>query len=175
MTAVRPSHHISVICVCVSIIQEVNSFVTCSLKSLYIHLFAGDFFSDYEQHISCISTSWITKEVFTNHHWFCDHICFCCWLNTAMTPTALQWRHNERDGISNHQSHDCLLDPLSRRRSKKTLKLCVTGLCAGNSPVIGEFSAQMTTNAENVSIWWRNNVLAQYWLRSCPVYVQGRH
>ena len=43
--------------------------------------------------------------------------------------TTLQWRHNAGDGISNHQSHDCLLNRLFRRRSKKTSKLCVTGLC----------------------------------------------
>ena len=42
--------------------------------------------------------------------------------------------------------------------SKKTSKLRVTGLCAGNSPVTGEFPAQMTSNAENVSIWWRHNM-----------------
>ena len=36
---------------------------------------------------------------------------------------------------------------------KKTSKLRATGLCAGNSPVIGEFPAQMTSNAENISIW----------------------
>ena len=30
-----------------------------------------------------------------------------------------------------------------------------SGLCAGNSPVTGEFPAQMASNAENVSIWWR--------------------
>ena len=47
----------------------------------------------------------------------------------------LQWRHNERDGVSNHQPHDCLLKRLFWRRSKKTSKLCVTGLCEGNSPV----------------------------------------
>ena len=35
----------------------------------------------------------------------------------------LQRRHNERDGVSNHQPHECLLDRLFRRRSKKTLKL----------------------------------------------------
>ena len=28
----------------------------------------------------------------------------------------------------------------------------VSGLCAGNSPVTGEFPAQMASNAENVSI-----------------------
>ena len=46
-------------------------------------------------------------------------------------PNALQWRYNERDGGSNHQPHDCLLNSFSRRRSKKTSKLRVTGLCAG--------------------------------------------
>ena len=42
-------------------------------------------------------------------------------------------------------------------RSKKTSKLRVTGLCAGNSPVTGEFPAQRASNAENVSIWWRHH------------------
>ena len=46
----------------------------------------------------------------------------------------------------------------SRHRSKKTSKLRVTGLCAGNSPVTGEFPAQRASNAENVSIWWRHHV-----------------
>ena len=45
----------------------------------------------------------------------------------------------------------------SRRTSKIISKLCVTGLCAGNSPEIGEFPAQMACNAENVSIWWRHH------------------
>ena len=35
---------------------------------------------------------------------------------------------------------------------KKTPKLRVTGLCAGKSPGTGEFSAQMASNAENVSM-----------------------
>ena len=38
---------------------------------------------------------------------------------------------------------------------KKTSKLRVTGLCAGKSPVTGQFPAKITSNAENVSIWWR--------------------
>ena len=42
---------------------------------------------------------------------------------------------------------------------KKTSKLPVTGLCAGNSPGTGEFPAQMASNAENVSIWWRHHVM----------------
>ena len=48
----------------------------------------------------------------------------------------------------------------SRRRSKKTSKLRVTGLGEGDSPVTGEFAAQRaTSNAENVSIWWRHHVV----------------
>ena len=48
------------------------------------------------------------------------------------TLEPLHWRHNGRDGVSNHQTQDCLLKHLLRRRSKKTSKLRVTGLCAGN-------------------------------------------
>ena len=65
----------------------------------------------------------------------------------------LQSRHNKRDGVSNHQPHDCLLNRLFRRRSKKASKLRVTGLCAENPPVTGEFHAQRASNTENVSIW----------------------
>ena len=42
---------------------------------------------------------------------------------------ALQWRHNEREGVSNHQPHDCLF------KAQKTSKFRVTGLCERNSPV----------------------------------------
>ena len=69
----------------------------------------------------------------------------------------LRWRHNGRDSVSNHQPYDCLLNRLFRRRSKKTSKLRVTGPCVGNSPGTVEFPAQMASNAENVSIWWRHH------------------
>ena len=75
----------------------------------------------------------------------------------SVVPWSLQWRHNGHDSVSNHQPHDCLLNRLLRRRSKKTSKLRVTGLCAGISPWTGEFPAQMTSCAENVSIWWRHH------------------
>ena len=71
---------------------------------------------------------------------------------------SLQWRHNEHYGVSNHQPHHCLLNRLFRRISKKTSKLCVTGLCSGTSSETGEFPTQMTSYAENVSIWWRHHV-----------------
>ena len=78
-------------------------------------------------------------------------------LLASYTGDGLRWRHNEHDGVSNHQSHHCLLNRLFRRRSKETSKLRVTGLCAGNSPVTGEFPAQSASNEENVSIWWRHH------------------
>ena len=73
---------------------------------------------------------------------------------------SLQWRQNVHDRVSNHQPHDCLLNRLFRRKSKKTSKLLVTGLCAGNSPGTGEFPAQMASNAEmfpfdDVIMLWR--------------------
>ena len=70
---------------------------------------------------------------------------------------TLHWRHNDHDGVSNHQPHGCLLNRLFRRRSKKTSKLRVTGLCAGNSPGTDEFPAQMASNAESAFIWWRHH------------------
>ena len=80
------------------------------------------------------------------------YMVFCVFSNIA-----LQWRHNDHGGVSNHQPHDCLLNLLFGRRSKKTSKLRVTGLCVDNSPVTGEFPAQIASNAENVSTWWRHH------------------
>ena len=69
----------------------------------------------------------------------------------------LQWRHNEHDGVSYHQPYDCLLNRLLKTQLKETSKLRVTSVCAWNSPGPGEFPAQMASNAENVSIWWRHH------------------
>ena len=52
----------------------------------------------------------------------------------AKVGSTLQWHHNGCDCVSNHQPRDCLLNRLFRLRSKKTSKLRVTGLSAGNSP-----------------------------------------
>ena len=92
-----------------------------------------------------------------NHHnlmmkwyWFqCHHP-----TPTPNTHRALQWRHNGCSCVSNHQPHDCLLNRVLRCWSKKISKLRVSGLCVGNSLGTGEYHAQMTSNTENVSIWW---------------------
>ena len=86
-------------------------------------------------------------------------VCRLCY-NSATCKTSLRWRHNERDSVSNHQPYECLLHRLFTRRSKKTSKLRVTGLCAGNSPETGEFPAQWASNAENFSFWWRHHVFS---------------
>ena len=84
--------------------------------------------------------------------------------------SALQWRHDERYGVSNLQPHDCLLNHLFRRRSKKTSKLRVTALCEGNSPVTGEFPAQRASDAEKIPFddvieWFRG-------MESNSLYIQ---
>ena len=68
---------------------------------------------------------------------------------------ALQWCHNEHDGVSNHRRLDSLLKRLFSRRSKKTSKLHITSLCEENSPV--------TVNAEDVPIWWRRHGMKLIW------------
>ena len=60
--------------------------------------------------------------------------------------TALQWRHNDRGGLLIHQRLHCLLNRLFRRRSKKTSKLCVTGICELNALVAGGFPPQRAGN-----------------------------
>ena len=110
----------------------------------------------------CRCTTWNIQPILTTaiyiYIWFYKYTPF----PTPPVFFTLQWRHNGRDSVSNHQPHDCLLNPLFRRRSKKTSKIRVTGLCAGNSPVTGELSAHVASNAENVSIWWRHH--DRFWI-----------
>ena len=92
---------------------------------------------------------YISIFVIVSHHWGS--------VGSWFLTRALQWRHNERDDVSNHQPLDCLRNRLFRHRWQITSKPRVTGICEGNSPRTGEFPAQRTSNAENASIWWRYN------------------
>ena len=111
--------------------------------------------SRYSQFLPCFFFFyiWLEHQLLSNHDL----------LLALFIRDMLWWRHNELDGVLEQQPHDCLLNRIFGRRSKKTSKLRVTGLCAGNSPGTGEFPAQMASNAENVSIWWRHHV--SYWPR----------
>ena len=120
-----------------------------NLKPFYI------FFSD--DIISKLANN-IRRSQQTNHYWR-ELFEVLSWKqrNVHFLGFALQWRDTGRDWVSNHQPYDCLLNRWFRRRSKKTSKLRVTGLCAGNSPGTGEFPAQMASNVENVFIGWRHH------------------
>ena len=107
--------------------------------------------------------------------------CHQCWCLVECTFKT-DFGYNGPDGVSNHQPRDCLLNRLFRRRSKKTSKLRVTGLCAGNSPGTGEFPAQMASNAE---FFLFDDVIMQkkkpfemssilFWLR-CVKFQNGCH
>ena len=102
----------------------------------------------------------ISDEILISYAYILTHIAatqtVVCTKVRGGFPSPLQWRHNERGCVSNRQPHDCLLNRLFRYRSKQTSKLSVTDHFEGDSSVTGEFPAQMTSNAENVSIWWRH-------------------
>ena len=79
---------------------------------------------------------------------------------------SLQRRHNEHDGVPNHQPHGCLLNRLFRRRSKKASKLRVTALWEGNSPVTGEFEGPITLKMfpfDDVVMW--SAYFIEFWTR----------
>ena len=73
------------------------------------------------------------------------HIC-------GMWSWPLQWRNNERDGIPNYQSHDCLLNCIFKAQIKENTK------APRHWPLCEEFTgdrwipAQRASNAEKLSI-----------------------
>ena len=72
----------------------------------------------------------------------------------------LEWRHNERDGVSNHQPHDCLLTRLLfRRRLKKHQSSASLAFVRGihrwpvNSPHKGPVTRKMFS-LDDVILHW---------------------
>ena len=79
---------------------------------------------------------------------------------------SLQWHHNGRNSVSNHQPHDWFLNRLFRRRSKETSKLRV------NWPLWGDFTGDPWIPRTNgqlrgkcfhlmTSPWWPMDILIQ--------------
>ena len=143
--------------------DRVNWLASCKRNCdvTFLHIFVIIFNSNLFPGIQLIINPdwfrlWPGTEEMTNHYlkqWWLLY-----WRMYVLLASTLKWRHNGRDSVSNHQPHDYLLNRLFRRRSKKTSKLRVTGLSAGNSPGTGEFPAQIASYAENISIWWRHHV-----------------
>ena len=93
-------------------------------------------------------------------------------LKASLLEVWSWWRHKMHycDGImgtmaSQITSLTIVYSTVHSGRSKKTSKLRVTGLCAWNSPVTGDFPAKMASKSENVSIWWRHHgkYFPRYW------------
>ena len=90
----------------------------------------------------------------------CDICLFWLVLTTNFNPTTYYYNtltlSVKRNGVSNHQPRDCLLNCLFRRRSKKTSKLRVPGLLWGihwwplNSPHKGPVTWFFP-------VWWRHH------------------
>ena len=70
---------------------------------------------------------------------------------------SLQWCHNGRGCSSNHQPNHCLLNRVLRRRSKKTSKLCVTGLVWGIHRWPVNYPHKGPATRKNAPIWWRHH------------------
>ena len=66
---------------------------------------------------------------------------------------SLHWRHDEHDGLSNHQSHDCLFNHLFKAQIKENIKTPRHWPLWGEL-VTSEFPTQRASNVENDSIWW---------------------
>ena len=78
--------------------------------------------------IASVSVDW--------YNWF-SHILQLRSKGTAIMENmdkTLQWRHNERDGVSNRQSHDCFLNRLFKAQIKENIK------APRHKPLWGEFT-----------------------------------
>ena len=106
-------------------------------QSRHILLIPSLNFSSIQTRVKLIECNFLG---FTGCWWFWNRF---LWLNDIIRnrwcdlrvriesmSNTLQWRHYGRDGVSNHQPHDCLLNRLFMCRSKKISKLRLTGLCA---------------------------------------------
>ena len=95
-------------------ISSGNKFYMCQIT-----VWSGHYFSRDASRIFITWWFW-TRQV-------CEMVCRLF----QQLDTSLQWRHNGCDGVSNHRRLHCLLYTVGSG-TKKTSKLRITGLCAGN-------------------------------------------
>ena len=91
--------------------------VVCNIgtshSSILLCTMHGSIFATHERRLQRVLAIWCVKHlqlVITDSF-------RCCQLKRI--PASLQWRHNRRDSVSNQQPHDCVLNRLFRRTSKK--------------------------------------------------------
>ena len=90
----------------------------------------------------------LVHTILKKHHVFLAHHHVVLFTSFVIFPFTLQWRHNERDGISNHRCLYCLLNFFQAHRW----------------PV--DSPHKRASNAENISIWWRHynvTLMMSFW------------
>ena len=99
-----------------------------------------------------------------------------CFKGTRCAIPSLQWRHNGRDGVSNHQPLDCLFNRLFRCRSRKHQSSASLAYVRGihrwpvNSPHKGPVTREMfPIDGAIMFIWYRVVV------DNCTVTSHERH
>ena len=75
----------------------------------------------------------------SSHKWISNAQSFYDVCMICVAYTTLQWRHNERDGVLNHQPHDCLLNRLFKAQIKENIK------ALRHWPLCGEFTGDRWT------------------------------
>ena len=106
----------------------------------------------------CISIPWYTSlscNTSCAYKWLPITICAVSLWRHSNT-TSLHWRHNDHDGVSNHQPHGCSLNRF-QTQIKENIKAPRHWPLCGEFTGTGEFPAQRASYAENVSIWWRHH------------------
>ena len=72
---------------------------------------------------------------------------------------SLHWRHNDHDGVSNHQPHGCT-QSFIQTQIKENIKAPRHWPLCGEFNRTGEFPAQRASYTENVFIWRRHHVMS---------------
>ena len=104
---------------------------------------------------------------FIAHNICCDYMISLCNIYLELTWDTVHCGDHYNDVIMGAMASQIIsltivYSTIYSGADQITSKLRVTGLCVGNSPGTGEFPAQMASNAENVSMWWRHHVLTTY-------------
>ena len=86
-------------------------------------------------------------------------------LELCLMVDSLRWRHNGRDGVSNHRHLDGLLNRLFKRYTKAPRRWPLWGEFTGDRWI----PSQRANDTENVSIWLRHHV--HLTIRSCILSV----
>ena len=124
----------------------------------------------------------------TYHHndngkiWIFHITSLCQYISVHILVMCVVWikycasiPHNGRERVSNHQPHESRLftQPFIQTQIKENIK------ASRHWPLCGEFTgprwipAQMASNAENVSIWWRHYGWCIHTLINCNITRSG--